>query len=183
MAEGILTFYASNAWTRLHGRRTRTHLHWILQVVGAAMSIAGCVIEYYDNTRHLRSIHSLLGLISLVFLFVSLLNGVSAMWATEWRRWVRPVYSKFFHNVCGLLAFVIGMVSQYYSYDTGRVIRASTKEIRVAMQVVACVTIVLTAYGALRSLGGQLADMLGVDVGVRLPSWRRRGAKATEGKS
>lgn len=108
MAEGILTFYSANAWCRLHGRRTNKHLHWVLQVVGAAMSIAGCVIEYYDNTRHLRSIHSVVGLISLVFLFVTLLNGLSAMWATEMRAWVKPVYNKFFHNLCGLLAFIIG---------------------------------------------------------------------------
>lgn len=170
MAEGILAFYASNGWSRLHGRRTKSHLHWILQVVGAGMSIAGCVIEYYDNTRHLRSIHSLLGLISLAFLCVSLLNGVSAMWSPQLRAWLRPVFTKSVHNLCGLLAFVVGMVSQLYGYDTGRVVRASTPEIRVALQIAAAVTIVLSTFGALKSLCGQLRDMFGVDA-LRLPSW------------
>lgn len=63
------------------------------------------------------------------------------------------------------------MVSQLYSYDTGRVIRASTPEIRVALQVVAAVTIVLTSYGALRALYGQLRDILGAVEVVGLPSW------------
>lgn len=39
------------------------------------------------------------------------LNGTLALWAPEIRKWIKPVYSKWFHNVIGIIAFAIGMAS------------------------------------------------------------------------
>lgn len=127
MAESILCFSKSNSWSSVHTRRTNSHVHWILQVVGAILSLAGCIIEYFDRPDHFHTIHGItgnhilyfngrflilitfkLGLVSMVFLMVSLLNGLSALWATELRSYVKPVYSKFFHNFCGIFTFVVG---------------------------------------------------------------------------
>lgn len=60
-----------------------------------------------------------------------------------------------------LFRFYSGMVSQIYSYDTGRVIRASTPEIRVALQITGGITLILSCYMACVALYGQLRDMLG----------------------
>lgn len=54
--------YSSNSWSRLHGRRTNSHLHWILQVVGASLSLAGCIVEYETRRRHFRGIHATTGM-------------------------------------------------------------------------------------------------------------------------
>lgn len=62
MAEGILTMYSSNSWSRLHGRRTNSHLHWILQVFGAGFSLAGCWMEYKTRRRHFQGIHAMTGM-------------------------------------------------------------------------------------------------------------------------
>lgn len=129
MAEAILAFYATTSWSRFHSRRTKNNIHWIMQVVGSILSIAGCIVEYRDRRTHFRSIHSMtgkpttdakllvnpsipfffcVGLISIVFLLISLLNGISALWAHELRKCVKPVYNKFFHNFVGIATFVIG---------------------------------------------------------------------------
>lgn len=46
------------------------------------------------------------------------LNGTIALWAPEIRRWIKPVYSKFFHNVIGIIAFAIGMASIRFATST-----------------------------------------------------------------
>lgn len=38
-----------------------------------------------------------------------LVNGILSLWAQELRFFVRPVYSKFLHNLVGLLAFITGI--------------------------------------------------------------------------
>lgn len=89
MAESILCFSRNNSWTVVHSRRTNSHIHWILQVVGAGLSIAGCVIEYFDRPTHFGSIHSVTG-ISLVskqclyLLFINMILQVSYPWCSCW---------------------------------------------------------------------------------------------------
>lgn len=51
------------------------------------------------------------------------------------------------------------MVSLIYSYDTGRVIRASTIEIRFALKIVTGITMVLSLVGAFKALYNQLKGM------------------------
>lgn len=52
------------------------------------------------------------GLASLIFMVIALLNGISALWSAEiyksFKR-IKPVYSKWFHNLVGILTFVMGM--------------------------------------------------------------------------
>lgn len=64
------------------------------------------------------------------------------------------------------------MVSQIYSYDTGRIIRGSTPEIRVALQIAGWITLVISCYAAVFSLCGQFQDMLGLR--LRLPSFGKK---------
>lgn len=110
MAEGILSLYSYSSWSRVHSRQTNTHLHWILQLVGAVLSLAGCWVEYVQRRRHFHGIHSVTGLISMCFLGISLLNGVTAMWSHEIHKCIRirPVFNKFFHNLLGIVTFVVG---------------------------------------------------------------------------
>lgn len=117
MAEGIMSFYASNTWSQLHSRSTKRHLHWVLQTLGATIAIIGCAIEYWNRSptateSKWNSIHLVVGYISLFLLGVSLLNGTTAMWSAELRFcWSKPVWSKFVHNLCGLVAFVLGKIA------------------------------------------------------------------------
>lgn len=54
MAEAILVFYANNTWSNLLRRPVKNHVHWILQAIGAALNIAGMVIEIYIKDWKLK---------------------------------------------------------------------------------------------------------------------------------
>lgn len=56
------------------------------------------------------------------------------------------------------------MVSLIYSYDTGRVVRASTPEIRLALQIVGGITMFLSLVGACKSLFSQYKGLFSYNV-------------------
>lgn len=82
-------------------------------------------------------------------------NGIFALWAAEIRRWVKPVYSKWFHNAIGIIAFVIGMASIAYSYDMRQIRGQFTVEIRIALKWATAITAALSLVGAIRSFYDQ----------------------------
>lgn len=54
------------------------------------------------------------GLVSIVFIVLSMLNGWAAMYAMKIRHIIKPIYIKLSHYLCGIVAFVIGT----YGYST-----------------------------------------------------------------
>lgn len=112
MAEAILSFYSENSWTKMTKRTTRKYLHVILQIIGSAMAIAGIIIYIIENGNrgrvHFGTTHGLLGLISLIFLIITCLNGTTAFFALRMKLVIKPIYNKMFHNVMGILAFTVG---------------------------------------------------------------------------
>lgn len=108
MCEGILSFYKTNSWSNIHSPRTKANIHWIFLAIGSVLAIAGMIILYQDRSTHFQTIHSQLGLASGVITILGVLNGTSALWSKELYRFVKPVYTKIFHNFIGIAAFVIG---------------------------------------------------------------------------
>lgn len=150
MCESIMALYAQNSWSGLHTRRTQTNLHWILQALGSGMAIAGMVVFYLERDYHLDSTHSIVGFVSLILTCLGILNGTSALWSRELMRLMRPVYTKLFHNVVGILAFVTGMVSLIYGFNKLRY--NITRDVIVALQVLCGITLVISLIGAAGSL-------------------------------
>lgn len=63
MAEAILVFYAPNSWTYFLSNKTKKHLHWILQLIGAIFIISGNVlISVIRRTPHFATAHAITGL-------------------------------------------------------------------------------------------------------------------------
>lgn len=152
MCESIMSLYQHNSWSGLHTRRTQTHLHWILQALGSGMAIAGMVLYYLDRTHNIVSLHARLGLASGVFTVLGVLNGTSALWARELFRWVKPVYTKLFHNFVGIMAFVLGMSSLIYGFNKFPFRIVASAEVIIAMQVMCGLTIFASLFGAAKSL-------------------------------
>lgn len=156
MAESLLSLYKQNAWSSLHQRRTKNHLHWILQVLGCGFAFAGMWILYEARGIRIRSIHAKLGFASNILIIIGVINGSSALWARELGRWVKPVYSKLFHNLTGSLCFVLGMSSLIYGFQL-RPFRSNAGIPMVwAMQTICAITIVLSMIGAVVSLWSQV---------------------------
>lgn len=61
MAEAVLALYSENSWTKLNARRSKNHIHWIVQALGSGLAIAGTVVYYIERRRHFGSLHSKLG--------------------------------------------------------------------------------------------------------------------------
>lgn len=75
MAEAIMCHYSNNAVLLAYSRKTRTNLHWILQLVGSVCSIWGIVDKMVYKEVHFTTTHGKLG--SYVgFTFLSALWGV-----------------------------------------------------------------------------------------------------------
>lgn len=101
----------------------------------------------------------ILGLISTIFLLISLLTGISSLFAPELRKFVSPLLSKFLHNLIALAAFVTGMVSIIIAYLTKSWIsRGDPGNIRIWMVVFLSISIVLTLIGPLKSMYFQIEN-------------------------
>lgn len=156
MAEGILTLYTANSWTNNTQKKTKVRLHWMLQVAGSALAIAGnSIIIKMKSENHFVSTHALLGLISFVFLVITCLNGVLALYAVDVKRFVKPVYNKLFHSTLSVIVFVTGMSSLIYGYDTNwmkRFIGDESQHHLVWLEVGTGLTILLTIPGVCYTL-------------------------------
>lgn len=101
----------------------------------------------------------ILGLISTIFLLITLLSGISNLFAPELRKYISPLLSKFFHNLIALAAFVTGMVSIIIAYLTKSwIIRGDPGNIRIWMVVFLSFSIVLTLIGPLKSMFFQIEN-------------------------
>lgn len=111
MAEAIMSLYSGNSWTQATTRDTKKTIHWVMQVIGSALAIAGISIRINAKDKdHFQSVHAITGLISMIFLIITCCNGVSALWSRELRTYVKPIYTKLLHNVTAISAFVLGMI-------------------------------------------------------------------------
>lgn len=122
MAEAILCFYSENSWTKMTQRSTKRYLHVILQIIGSGMAIVGIVIYIIENGNrgraHFGTTHGTLGLIALIFLIITCLNGATAFFAIRMKVVIKPIYNKIFHNVMGILAFTVGKFISFNSVWT-----------------------------------------------------------------
>lgn len=115
MTQSILAFYSQNLWSKELSRPSQRTFHWVLQATGSTAAIIGMIIEFVNRSQrskdHFSSPHSIVGLTAGICTLIGMLNGVSALWSGELRRYVSPVYLKLAHNLNGITAFVLGKFS------------------------------------------------------------------------
>lgn len=155
MAQSLLTLYPANSWTNRYSTATKRHLHWALQAIGCVAILVGIVIEIYlkedAGRNHFRSDHAItgkwkcilillllstmslalrlffvLGLVSLIFIALSILNGIAAMYTVKIKHLIKPVYVKMCHYLTGIVAFVIGECGSVWIARTFRLIERAT---------------------------------------------------------
>lgn len=61
MAEALMCYYEKNVLTSSYKRKTKTTIHWILQVLGGTCGIAGCLIKSIQKGFKLSTTHGQLG--------------------------------------------------------------------------------------------------------------------------
>ncbi|XP_013191502.1 uncharacterized protein LOC106135684 [Amyelois transitella] len=128
MAESILSLSPHNSWSSslklVHKRRA----HWILQILGSGLAIAGSIIIYMHKTVHWNTLHGQFALVAVVFTCVSFINGLSSLYAYELRRFIPGILSKITHILFGTVAFVTASISLCYGFDKRSFRNWSTSE-------------------------------------------------------
>ncbi|XP_037038801.1 cytochrome b561 domain-containing protein 1-like [Bradysia coprophila] len=157
MAEAILALYSTNSWSFFHALKTKRNIHWIIQIFATLFAIVGTICVYWGRPTHFMTVHSVTGLISLILVVIVAINGLPALWSFEFGKWSRihPVYLKLFHNLIGIFAFIIGMVSLYYGYLYTYFVESDEKDISPWLIGVLFVTTIFSLFGALKSLRTQ----------------------------
>lgn len=165
MSEAIVVFAGDGVLTNFLTHRAKKHLHWVLQILGLILVIAGFVPMYlakdsYPKPHHFKSYHAILGITSLVVMVFLTVTGYPVFVAAKLRQVVRPVVIKFGHNFLGISCFVIGMASQCLGYRMYKSIM-NTPSVDVTMIcIVACAAItLLSVRKALPSLFQQFVTL------------------------
>lgn len=155
MSEAIVALAGENIPTRSLNRRSSAHVHWFLQVVGVVCIFAGTVVKYQHREEkygsHFTSTHSVVGIISVAGLVVVCFSGLPALFAVRLRKRIRPVCSKFGHNLLGSVCFLLGMVAQCLGYQKNSIKRQAEGMV-VWMTLGTALITVLSLVGAVRQL-------------------------------
>ncbi|XP_061718078.1 uncharacterized protein LOC133525732 [Cydia pomonella] len=118
MAQAILSLSPHNGWSSrlklVHKRRA----HWILQVLGSGLALAGCFIKILDKSVHWETLHGRFALVSMVFTSVSMVNGLVSLYANELRGLrLLPSLSKLTHICFGIVGFSAASITLCYGLD------------------------------------------------------------------
>lgn len=88
----------------------------------------------------------------MILLIISMLQGLWAYFAYDLRTYMKPITSRFLHNITSVLCFVIGMVSLAFGYPMGIDHGAfDSIEVQWSLTVIAILTTIFTLIGALKS--------------------------------
>lgn len=117
---------------------TKNLIHGLLQFVGGALGIGGTLQKYWGKETHFKSVHAKLGkffskefliaiknliqnfiffytgLIACILCAFNFVFGLASLFFTNSLGSMR-----LFHGILGLATFIIGMLAQYYGYETG----------------------------------------------------------------
>lgn len=162
MSEGIIWLAGDNVITRPISRRTRSHVHWILQVLGLVCIMVGVVVMYQRKRVHFKSNHAILGLSSVVIMVTLAICGYPVFVAVKLRKLIKPVIIKFTHNFLGIACFVLGMSAQILGYQMNWLPRVSgVTELQMVTIVLSSIITILSVRNALPNLFLQLAAIVG----------------------
>ncbi|KOC66402.1 hypothetical protein WH47_08795 [Habropoda laboriosa] len=135
MSEAILILAGESILTNFLTHRAKKHLHWILQVLGVACTVAGVVLIFCKKSVHFRSTHAILGITSVSLMLFLTLFGYP-VFTLRFRNIVRPVLTKFGHNLLGMLCFTIGIAAQCYGYKKFGSWTSETKNMCIAVAAI-----------------------------------------------
>ncbi|XP_013172799.1 PREDICTED: uncharacterized protein LOC106121626 [Papilio xuthus] len=117
MAESILSLYSENGWSTKLRLVDKRRAHWILQILGSGIALAGNFIKIVDKNVHWNTYHGQFALVAIVFTVASLINGLTSLYAYEWRRLFNGTISKLTHICFGIVTFAASSISLCYGFD------------------------------------------------------------------
>uniref|UniRef100_A0A182K4X8 ascorbate ferrireductase (transmembrane) n=1 Tax=Anopheles christyi TaxID=43041 RepID=A0A182K4X8_9DIPT len=133
---------------------SRKTVHWLLQSVASACVLIGVVLQYINremkHKHHFTTVHSIVGLLSVVLVVVSLVGGVVALSGWEVRKLVSTVWLYRVHRAVGTAAFLAGMVTLALAYEKRNFKKSFSKETRFALTIATGIAVVITLLGVFK---------------------------------
>ncbi|XP_068629699.1 transmembrane reductase CYB561D2-like [Battus philenor] len=117
MAESILSLSSDNGWSQKLKLVDKRRAHWILQILGSGIALAGSFIKIVDKQVHWNTYHGQFALVAMVFTIASLVNGLTSLYAYEFRKFLNGTISKLTHICFGVVAFAASSISLCYGFD------------------------------------------------------------------
>jgi len=151
MAEAVMIMSQGNIIASNLSRQGRVRLHWILQASAAAFIFAGFLVivinKNLHNKNHFKSWHSVIGLVFLVCVGITSSGGVVTLYSLRLKQYVKPAKMKLFHNLVGVLTFVIGVSTEIFGIYTHWFLKHTS----LSAQIVCTVFVVLGGIFTLES--------------------------------
>jgi Eukaryotic cytochrome b561. len=155
MAEAVMIMSQGNIIASNLSRQRRVQLHWILQASAAAFIFAGFLVivinKNLHSKNHFKTWHSVIGLVFLVFVGVTSSGGVVTLYSLRLKQYVKPAKMKLFHNVLGVLTFVIGVASEMFGIYSHWFARHASLSAQVVCTVFVVLGGIFTVESAVKS--------------------------------
>ncbi|XP_045774249.1 uncharacterized protein LOC123873447 [Maniola jurtina] len=119
MSEAILALCPHNSWSSGLKLVDKKRTHTILQILGSTLAIVGSILKMLDKSTNFNTLHGQFGLVAMVFTTVSLVNGLTSLYAYELRNYIPGNFSKIPHIIFGVVAYVTSLICLCYGLDKG----------------------------------------------------------------
>lgn len=105
----------NNLFTIKFSRKVRRSIHAILQQIAAFLIVIALISivmhKIQNSSPHFVTAHSLLGLSTIVFVFIAMIGGGFARINFQLREYVRPIITKSLHALLGMITFTLGVIT------------------------------------------------------------------------
>lgn len=95
--------------------RLRSARHWVLQVIAGIIILTGFLVilsnKIIHDKPHFSTLHGKFGLASLVFMLITMIGGLGALYSLKLKNYLAPIYTKLVHASVGLVTFVLGVIT------------------------------------------------------------------------
>lgn len=95
--------------------RLRSARHWVIQLFTGIIIIIGFLIimsnKIIHDKAHFVSLHAKFGLAAIVFMFLTMLGGICALYSLKLKQYLAPLYTKLIHASVGLITFSLGVTA------------------------------------------------------------------------
>lgn len=112
----------NNLFTYKFSRKVRRAIHAILQQLAAFLMIIAfssvIVFKVHNEIPHFVSVHALLGLSTIILIFIAMAGGGFARISFQLREYVRPVITKSVHSSLGMITFILAVTTLCFGLTT-----------------------------------------------------------------
>ncbi|KAK9717533.1 Eukaryotic cytochrome b561 [Popillia japonica] len=167
--EALMLFASDNVWSQGLEKNTKKYMHGILMGTSTVLMITGIAVEIdrgagIADYPHFTSAHAITGLIALIFLVFGSILGLCALFAQSLKGFLRPVITKFIHNVLGNLTFIFGIVSLCCGFYTNWFAWYTSEASRMAAVIVTAIICVWSLIHSFISGFKQIQAIMNVPV-------------------